>query len=54
MADKTRVVVVGGGAAGFFAAIACAEKLGAAGEVTWDEGQQARIAERADPGADCP
>ena len=34
MADKTRVVVVGGGAAGFFAAIACAEKLGAAGEVT--------------------
>ena len=34
MSDKTRVVVVGGGAAGFFAAIACAEKLGAAGEVT--------------------
>jgi predicted Rossmann fold flavoprotein len=34
MAEKMRVVVVGGGAAGFFAAIACAEKLGAAGEVT--------------------
>jgi len=34
MSEKTRVVVVGGGAAGFFAAIACAEKLGAAGEVT--------------------
>jgi len=34
MAEKTRVVVVGGGAAGFFAAIACAEQLGAAGEVT--------------------
>ena len=29
-----RVVVVGGGAAGYFAAIACAEKLGPAGEVT--------------------
>ncbi len=28
------VVIVGGGAAGFFAAIACAEKLGARGEVT--------------------
>lgn len=34
MSEKTRVIVVGGGAAGFFAAIACAEKLGAAGEVT--------------------
>ena len=34
MAEKKRVIVVGGGAAGFFAAIACAEKLGAAGEVT--------------------
>src|SRR5512139_2895322 len=34
MSEKTRVVVVGGGAAGFFAAITCAEKLGAAGEVT--------------------
>ena len=34
MADKRRVVIVGGGAAGFFAAITCAEKLGAAGEVT--------------------
>src|SRR5688500_20250660 len=34
MADKIRVVVVGGGAAGFFGAIACAEKLGTAGEVT--------------------
>ncbi len=34
MAEKTRVVVVGGGAAGFFAAITCAEKLGPAGEVT--------------------
>src|SRR3954452_13012514 len=32
--DKRRVVVVGGGAAGFFAAIACAQKLGDAGEVT--------------------
>jgi predicted Rossmann fold flavoprotein len=34
MSGKTRVVIVGGGAAGFFAAIASAEKLGAAGEVT--------------------
>lgn len=34
MSDKRRVIIVGGGAAGFFAAIACAEKLGAAGEVT--------------------
>ena len=34
MSEKTRVVVVGGGAAGFFAAIACAEKLGDAGEVS--------------------
>jgi predicted Rossmann fold flavoprotein len=34
MAEKTRVIIVGGGAAGFFAAIACAENLGAAGEVT--------------------
>lgn len=32
--DKQRVVIVGGGAAGFFAAIACAEKLGPRGEVT--------------------
>jgi predicted flavoprotein YhiN len=34
MAEKIRVVVVGGGAAGYFAAIACAEKLGPGGEVT--------------------
>jgi predicted Rossmann fold flavoprotein len=34
MPDQTRVIIVGGGAAGIFAAIACAEKLGAAGEVT--------------------
>ena len=34
MPAKTRVVVVGGGAAGFFAAITCAEKLGVAGSVT--------------------
>jgi predicted Rossmann fold flavoprotein len=34
MADKLRVVVVGGGAAGYFAAITCAEKLGATGTVT--------------------
>ncbi len=34
MADQTRVIIVGGGAAGFFAAIACAEKLGPSGEVT--------------------
>ena len=34
MPEKTRVVVVGGGAAGFFAAITCAEQLGAAGSVT--------------------
>ena len=34
MSEIKRVIVVGGGAAGFFAAIACAEKLGAAGEVT--------------------
>lgn len=34
MPHKTRVIIVGGGAAGFFAAIASAERLGAAGEVT--------------------
>jgi predicted Rossmann fold flavoprotein len=34
MAGAKRVIVVGGGAAGFFAAIACAEKLGATGAVT--------------------
>ena len=34
MSGKISVVIVGGGAAGFFAAIACAEKLGARGEVT--------------------
>lgn len=34
MAEKTRVIVVGGGAAGFFAAISCAAKLGSAGDVT--------------------
>jgi predicted Rossmann fold flavoprotein len=34
MAENMRVVVVGGGAAGFFAAIACAEKLGDRGSVT--------------------
>jgi len=34
MAEKTRVIVVGGGAAGFFAAVTAAEQLGAGGEVT--------------------
>ena len=34
MPEKTRVVIVGGGAAGFFAAITCAEALGGASEVT--------------------
>jgi predicted Rossmann fold flavoprotein len=34
MAGEIRVIVVGGGAAGFFAAISCAEKLGANGTVT--------------------
>lgn len=34
MPGKTRVIVVGGGAAGFFGAITAAEKLGANGEVT--------------------
>lgn len=34
MAEKRRVIVVGGGAAGIFAAIACAEELGSAGTVT--------------------
>src|SRR5687767_6144528 len=34
MAERTRVIIVGGGAAGFFAAIACAEALGSSGEVT--------------------
>jgi len=37
MAEATRVIIVGGGAAGFFAAIACAEKLGASGTVTLHE-----------------
>lgn len=32
--SKIRVFVIGGGAAGFFGAIACAEKLGPAGDVT--------------------
>ena len=32
--EQQRVVIVGGGAAGFFAAIACAEKLGDRGTVT--------------------
>lgn len=34
MPDQRRVIIIGGGAAGFFAAIACAESLGAAGTVT--------------------
>ncbi len=34
MGETKRVVIVGGGAAGFFAAIACAEKLGGRGTVT--------------------
>lgn len=34
MPDQRRVTILGGGAAGFFAAIACAETLGAAGTVT--------------------
>lgn len=34
MSGEIRVVVVGGGAAGYFAAISCAEKLGARGTVT--------------------
>jgi predicted Rossmann fold flavoprotein len=34
MSEQTRVIVVGGGAAGFFGAIAAAEKLGSGGEVT--------------------
>lgn len=34
MSTKTRVIVVGGGAAGFFGAISAAEALGDAGEVT--------------------
>ena len=34
MVEQRRIVIVGGGAAGFFAAITCAEKLGAAGTVT--------------------
>jgi predicted Rossmann fold flavoprotein len=34
MSEIRRVIVVGGGAAGYFAAIACAERLGAGGEVT--------------------
>jgi predicted Rossmann fold flavoprotein len=34
MAGEIRVIVVGGGAAGFFAAISCAERLGDRGSVT--------------------
>lgn len=34
MADMTRVIVIGGGAAGFFGAITAAEALGSRGEVT--------------------
>lgn len=33
MSGQRRIAVVGGGAAGFFAAISCAERLGAAGQV---------------------
>src|SRR5579885_3008984 len=34
MSEQTRVIVIGGGAAGFFGAIAAAETLGARGHVT--------------------
>lgn len=34
MGEKTRVAIIGGGAAGYFAAITAAEQLGTAGEVT--------------------
>ena len=34
MSAKTRVIVIGGGAAGYFGAITAAEQLGAAGDVT--------------------
>ena len=34
MPGETRVIVIGGGAAGFFSAITCAEQLGAKGSVT--------------------
>src|SRR4051794_7927011 len=34
MNEQTRVIVIGGGAAGFFGAIAAAEALGARGKVT--------------------
>jgi predicted Rossmann fold flavoprotein len=34
MPERRRIAVLGGGAAGFFAAITCAERLGKAGEVT--------------------
>jgi predicted flavoprotein YhiN len=34
MANKMQVAVIGGGAAGFFAAINCAEKLSSRGQVT--------------------
>jgi predicted Rossmann fold flavoprotein len=34
MPGETRVIIIGGGAAGFFAAISCAEKLGGNGTVT--------------------
>src|SRR5436190_22957840 len=34
MSEQTRVIVIGGGAAGFFGAIAAAETLGAGGHVT--------------------
>ena len=44
MADHTRVLVAGGGAAGFFAAITAAEKLGAAGTVTILEATQHPLA----------
>src|SRR5437763_13890430 len=34
MAEKTRIIVIGGGAAGFFAAISAAEKLGENAAIT--------------------
>src|SRR4051812_27084310 len=54
MSAQPRVVVVGGGAAGFFGAIAAAEKLGAAGTVTLYEATAHPLAKvRASGGGRC-
>src|SRR5437763_8075857 len=46
MAEKTRIIVIGGGAAGFFAAISAAEKLGENAAITIYEATAHPLAKR--------